>query len=574
MKQAKIVRSKGIGALELIEEATFLLRRAPVQVLALYYLGTLPFLLGALYFWADMSRNVDAADRLAGASLGLALLFVWMKYWQARFCGGLSRLALDGSDSPTATDTLLAQVIFQPWGLLLLPLSLLVTLPFGWCFAFFQNIAVVGAEPGLSRLYGTARRQAALWPRQNHALLCIFLLLGLVVFANICIGAYFFPRALKTLFGIESHFTRSNLFLLNSTFWAAMAAGTHLCVDPLVKAAYLLRCHYGNSIASGADLLAELKEVRRSSGVGLAVLILVGALLIAGTTPALAAEAGAERATGKSADTRLAPAGENRVASLVPAGTPAQPQAVSAEKLASSIEQVIGGAEFAWRLPRAPQQDGEMPGFLRSVLDLVKEWASDAGDLIQRFLEWLADLLHKFQPEQEKASKGAGFPSYLFPVLYGLLALCLAVGVVFLWRQARRKPVALPESVPCQPVIEPDVSDENVLADELSQDRWSALAQELLAKGELRLGLRALYLASLACLAQERLIVIARFKSNRDYERELGRFGHVLPEVTTSFSSNVALFEQAWYGMHRLEQGTVANFMANYQRMVSHVRQG
>ena len=36
MKQARTPRGKGPGALELIEEATSLLRRAPAEVLALY----------------------------------------------------------------------------------------------------------------------------------------------------------------------------------------------------------------------------------------------------------------------------------------------------------------------------------------------------------------------------------------------------------------------------------------------------------------------------------------------------------------------------------------------------------
>jgi hypothetical protein len=130
------------------------------------------------------------------------------------------------------------------------------------------------------------------------------------------------------------------------------------------------------------------------------------------------------------------------------------------------------------------------------------------------------------------------------------------------------------ELAPSQILIEPDVSDENVMADELSEERWSALAKDLLNSGELRLGLRALYLACLACLAQEHLIAIARFKSNRDYERELGRFSHAMPEVAESFSSNRIMFERAWYGMHTPEQGTVEKFMANFERIVSGVRQG
>jgi hypothetical protein len=548
MKQARTPRGNGIGALELIEEAISMLRHAPLEVLALYYLGTLPFVMGALYFWADMSRSADAEGRLAGGSLGLALLFIWMKFWQARFCGGLSRFALNNSEDQPALGTVLTQAIFQPWGLVILPLALVITIPFGWCFAFFQNISVSGPEP--RRAYDRARRQAALWPAQNHLLILIFLLLGLVVFANLCISAFFFPRILKTLFGVENLFTRSNTFLLNSTFWAAMAALTHVCVDPLVKGVYLLRCHYGDSLESGADLLGELRELRRSSVRGLALLLLVGTLVLSLLQPARAGEA----AAGKAVSAR----------------------ALSAQKLDKSIEQVIRRPEFAWRLAKTDRQKEEMPGFLRSAFQLLQRWFDEAGVWVKRLLEWLADILPKLKPADDSASGATGFRDFVFPLMYGLLSVCLSVGAVLLWRQARqrRQPQPEPESAPCHPVLTPDLRDESVTADQLSQDRWYALARELLAAGERRLGLRALYLACLACLAQQRLIEIASFKSNRDYERELGRFCHVLPEVTASFSHNMALFERVWYGMHLPEPGAVESFLTNYQRIASSVRQG
>ena len=548
MKHAGTPRSRGIGSLELIEEATFLLRRAPVEILALYYLGTLPFMMGILYFWADMSRNADANLHLPVASLGLALLFVWMKYWQSRFCGGLSRLLLSGSATPTAIDIVVAQAAFQSFGLTILPLALLVTLPFGWCFAFFQNVTVIGGGTELRRVYDSARRQAILWQGQNHVLIGVFFILGLAVFANICMLAYFFPRILKTLFGMESIFTRSNLFLLNSTFWAAMAVLTHICVDPLIKAAYLLRCHYGESLSSGADLLAELRGVKRSAGAGIAVLALATSLLITGVCPAMAVDASA--------------------------GSTSSSPVVRAQKLDRTIEQVISGPEFAWRLPRSAQQKGELPGFVRSAVELIGEWCADAWRLIIRFFKWLAGILPKITPVEERGSSGTGLRDYVFPIIYGLLALFLSLGVVSLWRQIRRKRVREPEVDPPPLVMELDILDENVMADELSEERWSVLARDLLGKGELRLGMRALYLACLAFLAQEKLIAIARYKSNRDYERELARFSHTLPQVAASFSSNMVMFEQAWYGVHLPEPGMVEAFTANYERIVSGVRKG
>lgn len=546
MRRTRSTRTRGIGALELIEEATSLLRAAPAEVLALYYLGALPFALGMLYFWADMSRNADAGSRLAGASLLMALLFVWMKYWQARFARELFRMMLNGSTPSSTPCIALAQTVFHPWSFVVLPLAFLVTLPFGWCFAFFQNITVMGGDSDLRRFYSRARRQAALWQGQNHVLMGIFLLLGMVVFSNLCIGAFLLPKILRSLFGVESIFTRSSIYLLNSTFWAAMLVLTHICIDPLIKTAYLLRCHYGESLASGADLLAELREARHSSAAGLATLILAATFLCHGIIPVQADAA-------------------------LPLQTDRPP--INARQLDKTIGQVIDGPEFAWRLPRSEEKKGELPGFLRSALELLKRWARDAGDVIVRFLKWLADHLPTLKPKAQGAIKGSRFPDLVFPLLYGLLAICLSIGGVFLWRQARhRRETEAAAAIPPF-VVEPDVSDENVTADELSEERWSALAGEFLARGELRLALRALYLACLAGLAEERLIAIARFKSNRDYEWELGRFAHTLPEVVSIFSGNVALFERVWYGMHRLEREMIEAFMANNKRISSGVRQ-
>ena len=83
---------------------------------------------------------------------------------------------------------------------------------------------------------------------------------GLYVFLNWTTVCYLLPRLVKILFGIESMFTRGDYSLLNTTFFAAMFWLTYLCVDPILKAAYALRCFYGESIQSGADLRAELQR--------------------------------------------------------------------------------------------------------------------------------------------------------------------------------------------------------------------------------------------------------------------------------------------------------------------------
>ena len=101
MKPAR-QRQPGPGAIELIEEAIHLLRAAPAATLATYYLGTLPFILGLLYFWADMGRSPFAFEHQAEAALGVAALFLWMKFWQAVFAANL-RARMVGEPPPPLT---------------------------------------------------------------------------------------------------------------------------------------------------------------------------------------------------------------------------------------------------------------------------------------------------------------------------------------------------------------------------------------------------------------------------------------------------------------------------------------
>src|SRR5580765_2263887 len=221
-------------ALELIEEAVHALRQAPVSTLGLYYIGSLPFVVALLYFWAEMSRSPFAPDHIAGESLGLALLFVWMKLWQARFTRNLAA-QIGGHSTPALgwrgwRDLVINQSALQATGLFVLPLALSLTVPFGWVYAFYQSLTGLADldQPGLRRAFRRAWKDAMLWPRQNHWLLAILFGFGGFVFLDWTIVSLALPTLLKTFLGVESVFTRSPIAVLNTTFFAAMAALTYL----------------------------------------------------------------------------------------------------------------------------------------------------------------------------------------------------------------------------------------------------------------------------------------------------------------------------------------------------------
>ena len=117
MKRRRQQQAK--SALEWIEEATHLLRTSPLSVLAAYSIGALPFVLGLLFFWADMSRSPFAKQHVVEAALGMTLLFLWMKTWQSIFClrlraliaGGVAAMTVVVVTNPAATATMIARRI-------------------------------------------------------------------------------------------------------------------------------------------------------------------------------------------------------------------------------------------------------------------------------------------------------------------------------------------------------------------------------------------------------------------------------------------------------------------------------
>src|SRR5207249_6207051 len=156
----------------------------------------------------------------------------------------------------------LVQTVIQPSGLFILPLALLFTLPFGWVYAFYQSATALGAEDGaeVKRVFQRAIQQAQLWPKQNHLLLAILALFGLVVFLDVTIGFFQIPALLKTVLGVESAFTRGGGGFFNTTFLPTAWGLTYFFFNPLLKAVILLRCFYAESLQPAEDLKAELKQ--------------------------------------------------------------------------------------------------------------------------------------------------------------------------------------------------------------------------------------------------------------------------------------------------------------------------
>ena len=142
---------------------------------------------------------------------------------------------------------------------------------------------------------------------------------------------------------------------------------------------------------------------------------------------------------------------------------------------------------------------------------------------------------------------------------------------LFFWRSRGRRAVPLrilPEPEP----VAPDVLVDESAAAETSDDQWLQHARALAGQGELRRAVRALYLACLSDLARRELLILARAKSNRDYERELRRRGSTVPHVPSLFAENVRQFERVWYGRHEATGEIVRGFVDRLGRMKAGAR--
>ena len=558
-----------LSALSLLDEAAHRLRAASAGTLAIYYASTLPFVLAALFFWADMSRSADAAGREVALSLGLAVLFVAMKTGQAVFVARL-RASFAGRGAPGWTAGRLARVAlvqatWQPTGLFLLPLAALLVFPLGWTYAFYQSLTACGdGAPSGVHPAVRAGRQALARPAQNHRALAVFWGLEFCAWLAFMVAMFAVPLFLKTVTGEDNAFTRTDWqALLNSTFLAVSAALVYLAFNPLAKTFYALRCFYADAQATGEDLLAELRAlppVGREESTA-------PAKTRHATATALALAAGCLLVFSPAARADAPPA-----ASPAPAAARANDAAreVPPAEMDRAVRDVLARREFAWRGPRGetpPDQGlGAVARFFQRIGETLDRWMTALG-------RWFNRNPDK-PPATHPVQTGGGGPlltGFVSTVLLCVLVAAVVVAGVFLvrnWRARGSDRALAGQELPASAAL-PDLADETVLADQLPEDEWLVLARGLLARGERRLALRAFYLSALSGLGGRGLLGIARHKSNRDYQGELRRRARDRGTLQDAFARLVGRFERVWYGTHPADDALLAAFQDDRDRLAA-----
>ncbi|MEO6994979.1 MAG: hypothetical protein ABI273_15330 [Lacunisphaera sp.] len=529
--------NSGPSVSDLIEESVHLLRRHRRE-LVWYYIGTGPFAVALLYFWAYVAWFIPADGEVALGALLLAGLFGWMKAGQHRFATAL--LARRLGDEPVRWNTrrwlaeIAAQFRLQASGALLIPLAAVFGVPFGWTYAYYQSATVLPVPLGTE----TAERrrlaweQMRLWPAQNHWALAIFSVLWLMVFLNIAVAFYAVPVLATQWLGLKTIFAFSGWSYLNSTFLVLVAVLTHLLVDPLIKAFYVLRVFRGGARKTGEDLslvLAREKSSRRHFAAG-AALLLVGLMFF--PAPRMHAEHSVVRV-----------------------------QTAPPPVLDRALNQVLDQSAFRWRLHPLPlplerKNEGIIKGFVRSTFEVLKQVVKTVARWIGEVGDWVSNLFPggKSGHDDDARLNQAGGNGFAWMATLQLVAyvLLIAVGlflIFMVWKIWRHNRETRPRSGAAEiPAATPDLRDETVEASRLPADGWLDLARKQMAAGEWRLALRALFLATLARHAHSGWLSLAKFKTNLDYEIELRRRAYGQAAVVGDFRDRRRQFEEVWYG--------------------------
>ena len=546
------------GTLGLLEEAVGILRRGRAGTLGCYYIGSLPFVLVLLYFLTDMMQSAFASERLIEGAGLVAAAFIWMKCWHAVFAGRLMEQLCGEAPrrwGPGRICRVIAgQAAIQPWGLILIPLAMLAVVPLPWTYAFFQNACVYGDgrtdRPGAKPL-SSAWRQARIRPKQNIVSMLILSLFGIFVLFNLSAAITLPPELAKMFLDIDSTFTRGGFSGFNTTFLAILLSLGYLCLDPLVKAFYTLRCFYGQSLQTGQDLRSELRS-----------LVSAGCLAICFVLAVSAGPARAEETSPPSPPTSPPSAGS------------AAGREISARDLDDSLDEVMARRKYAWRLrrPRETEKPDEDKSFMASAMETLWGWLKTTARWIKDAIDKIWDFLFP-RPDRGGDLGGSGdgsggsvgesgWVSLLRYLVYAALGGIAILLIVVFWKRLKisRAKETGASAVDLPPV---DLEDENVTADDLPEDGWLDLARRLMEEGKSRLALRAMYLALLAMLADKSRISIAKFKSNMDYQRELDRRCHSMPQLLDAFGRNVSVFEAVWYGTREATSTMIDVFIAN-----------
>ena len=214
--------------------------------------------------------------------------------------------------------------------------------------------------------------------------------------------------------------------------------------------------------------------------------------------------------------------------------------------LRESLDAAFQDTAFRWRIPM--QDAGEYLGD-----ESAPGWLRRLAKAFEDFFDWLT----RWMPDPPTSGVGGGgglnVAGTILWVALILIVVALIIAGVAHVRSTRRKRLT-PAAAAAGPQV--DLNREDIVATQLPEDEWLALAARHRLAGEHRLAARALFLGGLARLAGRGYLKVNRCKTNLDYDRELARAGRATPLLLYAYRGSLDRFEQVWYGSHPASEDT------------------
>jgi hypothetical protein len=555
MNNARADEGLSMEPIRMLDEATGLLRRCGPWPWVWWVASSAPFAIGLFRFIDDMARSATAPERITGAALKLALLYWAMKVGQAFFGAALLRTLRGGGERGSLSlGSVVRLVCALAWIACTLPwvlgVSLVLMAPFGWAFTAYHNASILAVEVFQrgGRMRDLVRLAVAeshdRW-LQNHLVIIFLGIFALIVWLNLHVGLGLGAALLSVVSGEENVLTRNPAMLLGTPVVAGTVLVSYLLVGPWVRAVHALRCFRSLSKKNGEDLRIAF----RRAGSGLAIAGVAGLLWLGFPGALVAADAAGSRA-----EREAAPA----------------PSRIAPERLEQGIRRVLEEEKFHWRVPGSAREAmGPVGAFFSDIADWILESVKRP---IKRGWQWLKEWLDRlfdrlFKDPAHRRSGREGWSQSVpvtLKVLSGLMVVLLGVGAV-VWYRRRRRGEVVP-TVSGASFI--NLESGELVASQLPSEEWLRLAEAKVATGELRLAMRAVFLATLAILGERELVRIGKSKSNGDYLRELSARTRDRVCLGEWFREEVRFFDWAWYGCHEVSWENFERFRANHQRIM------
>ncbi len=506
------------NGIDLLEEAVWLLRRAPARVWLLHLSGALPFFAALLWYFQITTGDLRVPEP-TGASLLLALLFAFRQVTRTLFAAALyeqvSRHRATRSWPAAFRAACLAVAAgFLRMTILWLPIPYL-------CSVFRLFGGIIWTEDSPAQAF---RRAAALAGKGGSQFTGILLiaLAAIMLWINCFLLLIAGPLLLSIFTGEELAITRSAPSFLSWPFVVGSLAAAWCLTDALLAAFHALQRYYGEAEETGVDILRDWRRAWARAAVATAFLLCLGFIA----------------------------------------------QAAEPARLDDSIDQVLKQPKYQWREAHGLLEDSQNP-----VLKALRSFVDNIGRFLRRVFRplqhWWARFLRWLRGVDFTAPdvSGASPPVSILRLLTALGIVVLAGGVVAVLlrtRIRRRQPATPSAAVSPVPI---DLENPALMATDLPEQEWLRLAAQSLEQGDTRAALRALFLGMLAHLAARRLVTVSRYKSNLDYATELARRARGLAELTGLFRGSVSRFESVWYGMYPAEPSDVQEFSAGMERI-------